>query len=250
MGTQLILLRHGESVWNQENRFTGWADVDLSPVGIIEAQMAGKILRDNGYSFDHAYASRLKRGIRTLRIVLDEMELKHIPISQTWRLNERHYGALQGLNKAETVARFGEAQVLLWRRSYDIRPPGLVDTGSGYALAYPKSWKLNDQDIPSSESLKDTQERLLPYWHRYIAPKIRSGLPVIISAHGNSLRALVKYLDDISDMNIADLNIPTGLPLVYELDSALKPIKNYYLGDPNEIRKAIEGVANQGMSAP
>ena len=219
---KLVLLRHGESVWNKENRFTGWTDVDLSEKGVKEAHDSGKILKAEGYTFDVAYTSVLKRAIRTLWITLEEMDLMWIPVHRCWRLNERHYGALQGLNKSETAEKFGDDQVLVWRRSYDTPPPALT------------------------ECLKDTVERFLPYWHDTIAPAVKSGVKVLIAAHGNSLRALVKYLDDISDEDIVGLNIPTGIPLVYEIDDDLKPIKHYYLGDPDAVKKAAEAVANQG----
>ena len=245
---KLVLLRHGESIWNKENRFTGWTDVDLSPKGIEEARKAGQVLKAEGYVFDIAHTSVLKRAIRTLWIVLDEMDLMWIPVYRSWRLNERHYGALQGLNKAETAAQYGEAQVLTWRRSYDIRPPALEKTDSRYPGEDPIYVELDKKDIPLTECLKDTVERFLPYWHEVLAPAIKSGKRVIIAAHGNSLRALVKYLDDVSDEDIVKLNIPTGIPLVYELDGELKPIKSYYLGDPEEVAKAMTAVANQGKA--
>ena len=245
---KLVLLRHGESIWNKENRFTGWTDVDLSPKGIEEARKAGQVLKAEGYVFDIAHTSVLKRAIRTLWIVLDEMDLMWIPVYRSWRLNERHYGALQGLNKAETAAQYGEAQVLTWRRSYDIRPPALEKTDSRYPGDDPIYVELDKKDIPLTECLKDTVERFLPYWHEVLAPAIKSGKRVIIAAHGNSLRALVKYLDDVSDEDIVKLNIPTGIPLVYELDGELKPIKSYYLGDPEEVAKAMTAVANQGKA--
>ena len=244
----LVLLRHGESIWNKENRFTGWTDVDLSRRGIKEAQKAGQVLKEKGYNFDVAFTSVLKRAIRTLWLVLDEMDLMWIPVYRSWRLNERHYGALQGLNKAETAAKYGEEQVLIWRRSYDIRPSSLEKTDERYPGNDPIYADLDERDIPLTECLKDTVERFLPYWHEVLAPTIKSGKRVIISAHGNSLRALVKYLDHISDDAIVKLNIPTGIPLVYELDEALKPVKSYYLGDPEEVTKAMEAVANQGKT--
>lgn len=243
-----VLLRHGESIWNKENRFTGWTDVDLSERGIAEAQKAGQILQEQGYTFDIAYTSVLKRAIRTLWIVLDVMDLMWIPVYRSWRLNERHYGALQGLNKAEMAEKFGEEQVHIWRRSYDIRPPSLEKTDERYPGNDPRYRDLEKKDIPLTECLKDTVERFLPYWHETLAPAIRSGKRVIISAHGNSLRALVKYLDNISDEEIPGLNIPTGIPLVYELDKELRPIKSYYLGDPEEVAKAAEAVAQQGKA--
>lgn len=245
---KLVLLRHGESIWNKENRFTGWTDVDLSRKGIEEARKAGQLLKEKGYTFDVAFTSVLKRAIRTLWIVLDEMDLMWIPVYRSWRLNERHYGALQGLNKAEMAAKYGEKQVLIWRRSYDIRPPSLEETDERYPGNDPIYRELDKKDIPLTECLKDTVERFLPYWHEVLAPTIKSGKRVIISAHGNSLRALVKYLDHISDEDIVELNIPTGIPLVYELDGELKPIKSYYLGDPEEVARATEAVARQGKA--
>ena len=246
--TKLVLLRHGESKWNKENRFTGWTDVDLSEKGIEEAKAAGKFLKDNGFVFDVAFTSVLKRAIRTLWLALDEMDLIWIPIHNSWRLNERHYGALQGLNKAETAAKYGEEQVHVWRRSYDIQPPALEMSDDRYP-GYDRRYRaLAEKDIPRTECLKDTVVRFLPYWHETIAPAIRSGKRVIIAAHGNSLRALVKYLDNISDDAIAGMNIPTGMPLVYELDEQLKPLRNYYLGDSASVKKAMEAVANQGKA--
>jgi 2,3-bisphosphoglycerate-dependent phosphoglycerate mutase len=244
----LVLLRHGESIWNKENRFTGWTDVDLSEKGIKEAKMAGETLEKEGYSFDVAFTSVLKRAIRTLWIVQSEMDLMWIPIHLSWRLNERHYGALQGLNKAETVAEFGEEQVLKWRRSYDVRPPALEKTDERYPGNDPRYEDMDKKDIPLTECLKDTVERLLPYWRDVVTPVIRSGKQVIISAHGNSIRALIKYLDGISDEDIVGLDIPTGIPLIYELDEDLKPFKNYYLGDSDEIKRAVEAVAQQGKA--
>ena len=245
---KLVLLRHGESIWNKENRFTGWTDVDLSKKGVEEARKAGQVLKERGYTFDVAFTSVLKRAIRTLWLVLDEMDLMWIPVYRSWRLNERHYGALQGLNKAETAAKYSEEQVLIWRRSYDIRPPSLEKTDERYPGNDPIYLDLDKKNIPLTECLKDTVERFLPYWHEVLAPTIKSGKRVIISAHGNSLRALVKYLDHISDEDIVKLNIPTGIPLVYELDDELKPIKSYYLGDPEEVAKAMEAVARQGKA--
>ena len=245
---KLVLLRHGESTWNKENRFTGWTDVDLSEKGLAEATAAGKFLKDNGFAFDVAFTSVLKRAIRTLWLALSEMDLMWIPIHNSWRLNERHYGALQGLNKAEIAAKYGEAQVHIWRRSYDIQPPALEvndDRYPGYDRRYRE---LAEKDIPRTECLKDTVVRFLPYWHDTIVPTIKSGQRVIIAAHGNSLRALVKYLDNISDNDIVGMNIPTGMPLVYELDDHLKPIRNYYLGDPESVKKAMQAVANQGKA--
>jgi len=245
---KLVLLRHGESTWNRENRFTGWTDVDLSRRGIEEARKAGHTLKEKGYTFDVAFTSVLKRAIRTLWLVLDEMDLMWIPVYRSWRLNERHYGALQGLNKAETAAKYSEEQVLIWRRSYDVSPPSLEKTDERYPGNDPIYRELDEKDIPLTECLKDTVERFLPYWHEVLAPTIKSGKRVIISAHGNSLRALVKYLDHISDDDIVKLNIPTGIPLVYELDGELKPIKNYYLGDPAEVARAMEAVVRQGKA--
>jgi len=245
---KVVLIRHGESTWNLENRFTGWTDVDLSERGMTEAHRAGRLLKDDGYVFDVAFTSVLKRAIRTLWVVLDEMDLMWIPVHHSWRLNERHYGALQGLNKAETAAKYGETQVKLWRRSYDIQPPALAEDDPRWPGRDPRYRDLAPQDIPVTECLKDTVARFLPHWHGSIAPAIKSGVRVIIAAHGNSLRALVKYLDNISDQDIVELNIPTGVPQVYELDAELKPIKHYYLGDQDEIRKAQEAVAQQGRS--
>lgn len=245
---KLVLLRHGESTWNKENRFTGWTDVDLSEKGIEEAHKAGRVLKKENYTFDIAFNSVLKRATRTLWIVLDEMDLMWIPVRRSWRLNERHYGALQGLNKSETAKKFGEEQVLIWRRSYDIQPPALDKTDKLYPGFDPRYKDLDEKDIPLTECLKDTVERFLPYWHEVITPVIKSGKRVLISAHGNSLRALVKYLDNISDEEIVKLNIPTGIPLVYELDNDLKAIKHYYLGDEEEIKKAMKSVADQGKA--
>ncbi len=243
---KVVLLRHGESTWNKENRFTGWTDVDLSEKGIEEAKKAGKILLESGYVFDIAYTSVLKRAIRTLWLTLDEMDLMWIPVINSWRLNERHYGALQGLNKSEMAEKYGEKQVLIWRRSYDIRPPPLEKHDKRYPGYDPRYKDLTENQLPMSECLKDTVERFLPYWHESIAPSIKRNKRVLIAAHGNSLRALVKYLDNISEEEIVSLNIPTGIPLVYELDKDLKPLRHYYLGDTEEIEKAIKSVANQG----
>lgn len=245
---KIVLLRHGESIWNKENRFTGWTDVDLSERGVEEAKKSGQILKSEGFIFDIAFTSVLKRAIRTLWIVLDEMDLMWIPVYNSWRLNEKHYGALQGLNKSETASKYGEEQVLVWRRSYDIQPPALEKTDPRYPGNDPRYKELEEKDIPLTECLKDTVNRFLPYWHGTIAPAIKTGKRVLISAHGNSLRALVKYLDNIPDDKIVSLNIPTGIPLIYELDNDLKPIKNYYLGDPEEVKKAMEGVAKQGKA--
>ncbi|MCF8296906.1 MAG: 2,3-diphosphoglycerate-dependent phosphoglycerate mutase [Saprospiraceae bacterium] len=245
---KVVLLRHGESVWNKENRFTGWTDVDLSEKGILEAKSAGEYLKKEGFTFDIAFTSVLKRAIRTLWITLDEMDLMWLPIRNSWRLNERHYGALQGLDKSETAAKYGEDQVLIWRRSYSTPPPLLEKTDERYPGKEPVYNGLLDEEIPLGECLKDTVERFLPLWDQDIAPTILSGYKVIIVAHGNSLRALVKYLDNVSDEDILKMNIPTGLPLVYELDEDLKPIKSYYLGDPEEVKKAMDAVANQGKA--
>lgn len=247
---KLVLLRHGESLWNKENRFTGWTDVDLSERGIEEARAAGRILRQEGCVFDIAFSSVLKRAIRTLWLVQDEMDLMWIPVQLSWRLNERHYGALQGLNKAEMAARFGEEQVLLWRRSYDVAPPPLEKTDPRYPGHDPRYRDLDEKDLPLTESLKDTVARFLPYWHEVIAPTLRSGKRVLIVAHGNSLRALVKYLDGISDAEIVHLNIPTGIPLVYELTEDLAPIRHYYLGDPEAVTRAMQMVADQAKVRP
>lgn len=244
--TKLVLLRHGESTWNKENRFTGWTDVDLSEKGRQEALEGGQTLKQEGYVFDLAYTSVLKRAIRTLWIVLDELDLMWIPVYRSWRLNERHYGALQGLNKAETAAKFGEGQVKVWRRSYDIQPPTLTRDDPRFPGHDPRYRSLSPAELPLTECLKDTVERFLPYWHKTIAPAVRSGQKVLIAAHGNSLRALVKYLDDIPEAEIVELNIPTGMPLVYELDGNLKPLQHYYLGDPEKVKAATEAVAAQG----
>jgi 2,3-bisphosphoglycerate-dependent phosphoglycerate mutase len=245
---KLVLLRHGESIWNKENRFTGWTDIDLSTKGANEAKKAGQVLQEQGYCFDVAFTSVLKRAIRTLWIVLDEMDLMWIPVYRSWRLNERHYGALQGLNKADMAAKYGEEQVLIWRRSYDIRPPNLEKRDKTYPGRDPRYAQLDEKDTPLTECLKDTVNRFLPYWHEVLAPTIKSGKRVIISAHGNSLRALVKYVDNISDDDIVKLNIPTGIPLIYEMDNELKPLKSYYLGDPEEVKKAMNAVAKQGKA--
>ncbi len=242
---KLVLLRHGESVWNKENRFTGWTDVDLSKKGIKEARDAGGLLKDSGFVFDIAFTSVLKRAIRTLWIVLDEMDLMWIPVRKSWRLNERHYGALQGLNKAKTAKKFGEKKVHLWRRSYDVRPPALSIRDKRHPKLDPIYGDISENEVPSTECLKDTSERFLPYWHDEMAPVIKSNKRTLVSAHGNSLRALVKYLDNISDEEIVSLNIPTGIPLVYELDNELKPISHYYLGDPEEIKRATDAVKDQ-----
>ena len=247
---KVVLLRHGESTWNKENRFTGWTDVDLSEQGRREAKRAGELLKAEGFTFDLAYTSVLKRAIRTLWTVLDEMDLMWIQIVHSWRLNERHYGALQGLNKAETAAKFGDAQIKIWRRSYDTPPPKLDPADERNPALDPRYRDLKPEDLPLTECLKDTVARMLPYWHQTIAPSIIAGKRVIVAAHGNSIRALVKYLDEISDEEIVELNIPTGVPLVYELDDQLKPIKHYYLGDADAIAAAQQAVANQGKSGP
>jgi 2,3-bisphosphoglycerate-dependent phosphoglycerate mutase len=242
----LVLLRHGESVWNRENRFTGWVDVELSPQGLEEAVTAGHVLKAEGYVFDVAYTSVLKRAIKTLWVVLEEMDLMWIPEFHHWRLNERHYGALQGLNKTQTAERYGYDQVQLWRRSYDIQPPALTPEDPRYPGRDPRyGGRLRPEEVPLTECLKDTVMRFLPYWHETIAPVVKSGARVLISAHGNSLRALVKHLDHISDESIAGLNIPTGIPLVYELDDDLKPIRHFYLGDPEAVVRATQAVADQ-----
>ena len=245
---KVVLLRHGESEWNRENRFTGWKDVDLSEKGRSEAREAGRLMKEAGLAFDLAYTSVLIRAIRTLGIALDEMGQLWIPVIKHWRLNERHYGALQGLNKAETAARHGEDQVKIWRRSYDIPPPVMTPDDERFAGHDPRYADLKSGEIPGSESLKDTVARFLPYWHEAIAPAIKSGKRVLIAAHGNSLRALVKYLDNVSETDIVELNIPTGIPLVYELDDQLKPIRHYYLGDPSAAARAAAAVANQGKA--
>jgi 2,3-bisphosphoglycerate-dependent phosphoglycerate mutase len=242
---KVVLLRHGESTWNKENRFTGWTDVDLTDTGRLEAKTAGQLLKDGGYVFDVAYTSLLTRAIRTLFIALDALGLLWIPVLKRWQLNERHYGALQGLNKAETAAKHGEAQTKIWRRSYDMPPPALEHDDPRHPARDPRYAALDPKDLPATECLKDTVARFLPLWHSEIAPAITGGKRVLIAAHGNSLRALVKYLDDISDADIVELNIPTGIPLVYELDAGLKPIRSFYLGDPDAARRAAEKVAAQ-----
>ncbi|MFH1452818.1 MAG: 2,3-diphosphoglycerate-dependent phosphoglycerate mutase [Armatimonadota bacterium] len=246
---KLVLLRHGESTWNKENRFTGWTDVDLSEKGLEEAHGAGQTLKKLGYTFDIAHTSVLKRAIRTLWITLEEMDLTWIPVYNSWRLNERHYGALQGLNKSETAQKYGEEQVHIWRRSYDIPPPPLTEDDPRYPGRDPRYHNLTEDELPLTECLKDTVERFLPYWHDVIVPQVKDNKKIIIAAHGNSLRALVKYLDNISDEEIPKLNIPTGVPLVYELDDeTLKPIKHYYLGDEEAVKAAMQSVANQGKA--
>jgi len=243
---RLVLVRHGESVWNKENRFTGWVDVGLSEKGIQEAAEGGRALKKEGFVFDLAYTSLLKRAIQTLNIVLEQLDLHWIPVVKNWRLNERHYGALQGLNKAETAAKFGEDQVKVWRRSYDTPPPALKPDDPQVPSRDPRYADLKPEEIPLTECLKDTVKRFLPYWHGTIAPQLQAGKRVLIAAHGNSLRALVKYLDAVSDQDILELNIPTGIPLVYELDDQLKPRKKFYLADPAALEKALESVAKQG----
>ena len=243
---KLVLIRHGESTWNKENRFTGWTDVDLSDEGRKQAAEAAEVLQAGGYVFDVAYTSVLKRAIRTLWTVLDGMDLMWIPVHRSWRLNERHYGALQGLNKAETAAKFGEDQVKVWRRSYDIPPPVLTPDDERYPGRDPRYKGLTKEELPLTECLKDTVARFLPLWHETIAPAIKGGQKVIIAAHGNSLRALVKYLDGVSEEDIVELNIPTGMPLVYELDDDLRPLNRYYLGDPEKVKAAMDAVAAQG----
>jgi 2,3-bisphosphoglycerate-dependent phosphoglycerate mutase len=245
---KIVLLRHGESVWNKDNRFTGWTDVDLSEQGLKEARDAGRLLRESGFTFDVAFTSVLKRAIRTLWIALDEMDLMWIPVHNSWRLNERHYGALQGLNKADMATRFGDEQILVWRRSYDVPPPALAPSDERWPGRDPRYQELSPNDLPATECLKDTVARFLPHWNGTIAPAVKAGKRVLIAAHGNSIRALVKYLDDVSEQDIVGLNIPTGTPLVYELDAELKPLKHYYLGDQAKIAAAVNAVAAQGKA--
>ena len=245
---KLVLVRHGQSTWNLENRFTGWTDVGLTEQGVSEAHEAGRLLREEGYAFDVAYTSVLKRAIKTLWIVLEEMDLEWIPVIRAWQLNERHYGALQGLNKSEMAKKFGDEQVHIWRRSYDVPPPELEPTDERHPKFDPRYASLSPEQVPATESLKITLERVLPYWHSTLAPAIKSGQRLLVAAHGNSLRAMVKYLDNVSDEEIPGLNIPTGVPLVYELDDELKPIQHYYLGDPEAVAKAAAAVANQGKA--
>jgi 2,3-bisphosphoglycerate-dependent phosphoglycerate mutase len=242
---QLVLLRHGESTWNKENRFTGWTDVGLSEKGLAEAVAAGRVMKEGGYVFDVAFTSVLRRAIKTLWLALEEMDLMWIPVQNSWRLNERHYGALQGLNKAETVEKHGMEQTQIWRRSYDIPPPPLAPDDPRSPAKDPRYTKLRPEEVPLTECLKDTVERFLPYWHDAISPALRAGQRVVVAAHGNSIRALVKYLDNVSEADIVALNIPTGIPLVYELSDDLQPIKHFYLGDPEAIKKATESVAGQ-----
>jgi 2,3-bisphosphoglycerate-dependent phosphoglycerate mutase len=245
---KLVLVRHGQSTWNLENRFTGWTDVGLTDLGRSEALEAGRLLREGGYVFDVAYTSVLRRAIQTLWTILQEMNLEWIPVTNAWQLNERHYGSLQGLNKSEMAEKFGEAQVKIWRRSYDVPPPALELDDERHPRFDPRYASLSSDELPATESLKLTLERVLPYWNSTLAPTIKSGKRVIVAAHGNSIRAMVKYLDDISDAEITELNIPTGLPLVYELDENLRPIKSYYLGDAEEAAKKAAAVANQGKA--
>ena len=245
---KIVLIRHGESIWNQENRFTGWTDIGLTAKGLQEAVAAGQLLKQEGFQFDIAYTSVLKRAIKTLWTVLEEMDRMWIPVHHSWRLNERHYGALQGLNKAETAAKHGDEQVLIWRRAYDIAPPPLDDNDPRLDAENPRYAGLSAEQLPHTECLKDTVARFLPYWHETIAPAVKSGKNVIIAAHGNSLRALIKYLDNVSDEAIVNLNIPTAQPLVYELDDDLKPVRHYYLGDAEAIAAAMQAVANQGKA--
>jgi 2,3-bisphosphoglycerate-dependent phosphoglycerate mutase len=245
---KLVLVRHGQSTWNLENRFTGWTDVDLTEQGMTEARVAGQLLKEGGYEFDIAYTSVLKRAIKTLNIIQEEMGLEWIPVVRAWQLNERHYGALQGLNKAEMAVKFGEAQVKIWRRSYDVPPPALELDDERHPRFDRRYAGLKPEQLPATESLKTTLERVLPFWHSTLAPMITSGQRVLVVAHGNSLRAMVKYLDNISESEITELNIPTGIPLVYELNADLKPIKSYYLGDAEAVAKAAAAVANQGKA--
>jgi 2,3-bisphosphoglycerate-dependent phosphoglycerate mutase len=245
---KLVLLRHGQSSWNLENRFTGWTDVDLTELGVREARAAGRAFKEGGFEFDRVYASVLRRAIRTAWLVLDEMDRMWLPMTCDWRLNERHYGSLQGLDKAETAAKFGDAQVLVWRRSYDVPPPVLEKDDPRYPGHDPRYRALSAAQLPLTESLKETVARVLPLWDETLAPAIRSGQRLLLAAHGNSLRALVKYLDGVSEKDILELNIPTGIPLVYELDDELKPIRHYYLGDPEAVAKAAQAVAAQGKA--
>ena len=248
MTHKLVLIRHGESQWNKENRFTGWADVDLTEKGRAEAKAAGALLKAEGFVFDFAFVSVLKRALRTLNTVLDEMDQLWLPTEKSWRLNERHYGALQGLNKSETAEKFGEDQVKIWRRSYDVPPPALEKADERWPGHDPRYANLPAEDMPLTECLKDTVDRMLPYWLETMAPKVAAGQRVIIAAHGNSLRALVKYLDQLSEAEVLELNIPTGIPLVYELDENLKPLRHYYLGDQEAIAAAMNAVASQGKA--
>jgi len=245
---KLVLIRHGESTWNLDNRFTGWTDVDLTPTGVEQAKQAGRLLKAEGYDFDLAYTSVLKRATRTLWHCLDEMDRTWLPVVNSWRLNERHYGALQGLNKAEVAKQYGDAQVLLWRRSYDTPPPPLAADDPRCERNDPRYTRLKPGEVPLTECLKDTVARVLPFWNEAMAPAIKSGKRVVVAAHGNSIRALVKYLDNVSDQDIVGLNIPNGIPLVYELDASLHPIRHYYLGDPDAAARAAAAVASQGKA--
>jgi 2,3-bisphosphoglycerate-dependent phosphoglycerate mutase len=245
---KLVLIRHGESTWNLENRFTGWTDVDLTPTGVEQARNAGRLLKAEGYEFDVAYTSVLKRAIRTLWLTLDEMDRTWLPVLKNWRLNERHYGALQGLNKADMAKQYGDAQVLVWRRSYDTPPPALEATDARSERSDPRYAKLDPADVPLTECLKDTVARVMPFWNESMAPAIKAGKRIVVAAHGNSIRALVKYLDNISETDIVGLNIPNGIPLVYELDENLKPIRHYYLGDAEAAAAAAAAVASQGKA--
>jgi 2,3-bisphosphoglycerate-dependent phosphoglycerate mutase len=245
---KLVLIRHGESTWNQENRFTGWTDVDLNAKGLGEAKAAGQLLKKEGYSFDRSFVSLLKRALRTNWIILDELDELWIPIERSWRLNERHYGSLQGLNKAETASKFGEDQVLIWRRSYDVPPPALERSDERFPGHDPRYRNVPEAELPLTECLKDTVDRVIPYWQNEIAPAVKRGEKVLVTAHGNTLRALVKYFDNLSEEQVLALNIPTGIPLVYELDDSLKPIRHYYLGDQEAIAAAAAAVASQGKT--
>jgi 2,3-bisphosphoglycerate-dependent phosphoglycerate mutase len=245
---KLVLIRHGESTWNLENRFTGWTDVDLTPTGLEQAKNAGRVLKAAGFDFDVAYTSMLKRATRTLWHVLDEMDRTWLPVVNNWRLNERHYGALQGLNKADMARQYGEAQVLAWRRSYDVPPPALDPADSRCERSDPRYARIKPEQVPLTECLKDTVARVLPFWNEALAPALKSGRRLVVAAHGNSIRALAKYLDNISDQDIVGLNIPNGIPLVYELDQALQPIRHYYLGDEQAVAKATAAVASQGKA--
>ena len=245
---KLVLIRHGESTWNQENRFTGWTDVDLNAKGLGEAKAAGQLLKKEGYTFDRSFVSLLKRALRTNWMILDELVELWIPIERSWRLNERHYGSLQGLNKAETAAKFGEEQVLIWRRSYDVPPPALEKSDERFPGHNPRYRNMTEAELPLTECLKDTVDRVIPYWLNEIAPAVKRGEKVLVTAHGNTLRALVKYFDNLSEEEVLALNIPTGIPLVYELDDNLKPIRHYYLGDQEAIAAAAAAVASQGKT--
>lgn len=245
---KLVLIRHGESTWNQENRFTGWTDVDLNAKGLGEAKAAGQLLKKEGYSFDRSFVSVLKRALRTNWMILDELDELWIPIERSWRLNERHYGSLQGLNKAETATKFGDDQVLIWRRSYDVPPPALEKSDERFPGHDPRYKDIPEKELPMTECLKDTVDRVLPYWHSEIAPAVKRGERVLVTAHGNTLRAIVKYFDNLSEEEVLALNIPTGIPLVYELDDSLQPIRHYYLGDQEAIAAAAAAVASQGKA--